>query len=131
MHGFHISHENTKLSDHDSALDDHLSDKHVALMFGKPCSTKSSKVMRLDLTNQILENFLQLLEDSKFSLWEYFWRIIVGMKTDMPIHTLHSQKKGYRNSTPGVLLLQTAPFFSEGCFFSLIIMFVRKKHPYA
>ncbi len=29
----------------------------------------------------------------------------------------HSQKKGYRNSTPGVLLLQIAPFFSEGAFF--------------
>ena len=29
----------------------------------------------------------------------------------------HSQKKGYRKSTPGVLLLQTTPFFSEGCFF--------------
>ncbi len=27
---------------------------------------------------------------------------------------LHSQKKGYRNSTPGLLLLQTAPFFQRG-----------------
>ncbi len=41
------------------------------------------------------------------------------------------RKKGYRSSAPGVLLLQIAPFFPKGCFFSLKIMFVRKKHPYA
>ncbi len=34
--------------------------------------------------------------------------------------TQHSQKKGYQNSAPGVLLLQIAPFFSEGCFFSSV-----------
>ncbi len=76
-------HENTKLSDCDSALDDHLSDKHVALMFGKTCSTKSCKVMRLNLTNPTREFFLQLLVESKFSLWEYFQIIIVGMKTEI------------------------------------------------
>ncbi len=41
--------------------------------------------MGLDLTNQILESFLQLFVDSKFSLWEYFWRIIVRMKTHVRV----------------------------------------------
>ncbi len=76
-------HENTKLSDCDSALNDHLIQMHVALMFENSCSTKSCKVMRLSLTNPTLDNFLQLLVESKFSLWEYFWIIIAGMKTDM------------------------------------------------
>ena len=78
-------HENTKLSDCDSALNDHLIQMHVALMFGNSCSTKSCKVMRLSLTNPTLENFLQLLVESKFSLWEYFWIIIAGMKTEQMI----------------------------------------------
>ena len=76
-------HENTKLSDCDSALNDHLIQMHVALMFANSCSTKSCKVMRLILTNPTLENFLQLLVESKFSLWEYFWIIIAGMETDL------------------------------------------------
>ena len=29
----------------------------------------------------------------------------------------HHSEKGYRNSAPGVLLLQIAPFLLEGCFF--------------
>ncbi len=46
-----------------------------------------------------------------------------------PEKSLHSEKKGYRNSAPGVLLLQIVPFFWRGTFFSLIIMFIRKRVP--
>ena len=43
--------------------------------------------------------------------------------------TVHSEKKGYQNGAPGVLLLQMVPFFQRGTLFSLIIMFVEKRVP--
>ena len=36
---------------------------------------------------------------------------------------VHSEKKGYQNGAPGVLLLQMVPFFQRGTLFSLIIMY--------
>ena len=41
-------------------------------------------------------------------------------------YSLHSEKKGYQNGAPGVLLLQMVPFFQRGTLFSLVIMFVEK-----
>ncbi len=38
----------------------------------------------------------------------------------------HSEKKGYQNGAPGVLLLQIVSFFQRGTPFSLIIMFMEK-----
>ena len=44
-------------------------------------------------------------------------------------HPIHSEKKRYQNSTPGVLLLQMVRFFHRGTLFSLIIMFMEKGVP--
>ncbi len=61
------------------------------------------------------------------TVWEgklmlvYWERTIVRDRTVQTRHCCpHSQKKGYRNSTPGVLLLQIAPFFQRGAFFPLL-----------
>ncbi len=36
------------------------------------------------------------------------------------LNVIHSEKKGYQNGAPGVLLLQMVPFFQRGTLFSLI-----------
>ncbi len=44
----------------------------------------------------------------------------------LPAPWLHSEKKGYKNGTPGVLLLQMVPFFQRGILYSLPIMCMKK-----
>ncbi len=54
------------------------------------------------------------------SQYEYEMMIIVDSPKAYKFSIIlsqHSQKKGYRNSTPEVLLLQIAPFFQRGAFF--------------
>ncbi len=47
----------------------------------------------------------------------------------MLFECMHSEKKGYQNGAPGVLLLQMVPFFQRGTLFSLISMFMEKRVP--